>query len=554
MNFIDDTIGNYIDKICTRYPDKEIVVYPENGIRYNYHEFMNLCNNIAKGLLELGVKKGDHVAILSLNSPEYIAFIIATAKIGAVLVYINSNYGKNEFEYVLKHSDCTTLVLSTGFKDINYINNLNDICPELKSFKPGELKSDKFPNLKNIISLDNINNENMFNLDYIKKIGMDVEDSILQERAFQLKSNDIINIQYTSGTTGNPKAVMINHYSILNCAFAVGKNLKYSTEDRLLLCLPLFHVMGCVLSAMLCLVYGCTLVIIDRFKTSPVLKYLAEEKCTGFNGVPTMFEFLLNHPELSKADLTNLKKGIIAGSHCSLSLILNIMNKMNMKELSTVYGQTEALILCQNISEDPMEKRINTVGKALPGIETKVIDPSTGKKVPFGTRGELLAKGIYLMDGYYKNSDATNKAIDKNKWLHTGDLAIKDKDGYIQIIGRKKDIIIRGGENISPTEIEEYLTKHPSVEQAAVIGIPDDKLGEEICAFIIPKKEANVTKDELIEFVKNNLAKYKVPKHIIFVDKFPMTTSGKIRKFMLIDTAVEMLNLKTVKDMVAVTQ
>ncbi|NGX96658.1 MAG: AMP-binding protein [Candidatus Afipia apatlaquensis] len=554
MAFIYDTIGNYIDKVCDKYPDKEILIYPEGNIHYNYHEFINLCNSLAKGLIKLGIKKGDHVAILSLNSPEYIALIIATAKIGAILVYINANYGKNEFEYVLKHSDCTTLFLTNGFKDINFIDNLYSICPELKNFKPGELKSNKFPYLKNVIFLDNISNKNMFNLEYIIKTGKDVQDSVLQERSLKLKSKDIINIQYTSGTTGNPKAVMINHYSILNNAFAVGKNLKYSSEDKLLLCLPLFHVMGCALSAILCLMRGAVLVVIDRFKTSTVLEYLSKEKCTAFNGVPTMFKFILNYPELQKADLSSLKKGFIAGSYCNPNLVLNIMNKMNMKELTTLYGQTEGLTLCQNICENPMDKKVNTVGKALPGIETKIVNPNTGKEVTYGILGELLVKGIYIMDGYYKNIEATNKAIDTEKWLHTGDLAVKDKEGFIRLIGRIKDIIIRGGENISSTEIEEYLISHPAVKQAAVVGVPDEKLGEEICAFIIPNDEVKVTKEELIKFVKDNLAKYKVPKYIAFVDEFPTTSSGKVKKYMLKDTAVELFNLNNVENMTAASQ
>lgn len=548
MNFIDDTIGNYIDTVCSKYPYKELLVYPEKNIHYNYSEFIHLSNSIAKGLIKLGIKKGDHLGVISLNSPEYIALIVATAKIGAVLVYINSNYGKNEFEYVIKHSDCTTLFLSSGFKDINYVDNLNVICPELKSCKPGKLKSDKFPYLKNIISLDNINNENMFDLAAIIKLGISVKDSVLKEKKLKLRSDDVINIQYTSGTTGDPKAVMMNHYSILNCAFAVGKNLKYSPKDRLLLCLPLFHVMGCVLSAMLCLVYGSTLVIIDRFKTSTVLKHLSNENCTAFNGVPTMFEFLLDHPELEKTDLSNLKKGIIAGSCCNSNLLLNIMNKMNIKDLATTYGQTEALILCQNIPEYSVDKRLDSVGKALPGIEIKIIDQTTKEEVPSGTPGELLARGIYIMNGYYKSTKAANTAIDQEKWLHTGDLATKDQEGFVKIIGRMKDTIIRGGENISPKEIEDYLLKHPAVKQAAIVGVPDNKLGEEICAFIIQKNAIRVTKNELIRFIKDNLAKYKLPKHIIFVDDFPMTTSGKVKKFILKNSAMELLGLNNVEE------
>lgn len=548
MNFIDDTIGNYIDKVFTKYPYKELLVYPEKNIRYNYSEFIDLSNSIAKGLIKLGIKKGDHLGIISLNSPEYIALIVATAKIGAVLVYINSNYAKNEFEYVIKHSDCTTLFLSSGFKDVNYVDNINAICPELKSSKPGKLKSDKFPYLKNVISLDNISNENMFDLDFIIKLGIKVKDSVLKEKKLKLKSDDVINIQYTSGTTGNPKAVMINHYSILNCAFAVGQNLKYSTKDRLLLCLPLFHVMGCVLSAMLCLIYASTLVIIDRFKTSTVLKYLEREKCTAFNGVPTMFEFLLDHSDLKKTDLSNLKKGIIAGSCCNSNLLSNIMNEMNIKALATTYGQTEALILCQNIPEYSINKRLDSVGKALPGIEIKIIDQITKEEVPSGTPGELLARGIYIMNDYYKSTKASNTTIDEEKWLHTGDLATKDQEGFIKIIGRMKDTIIRGGENISPKEIEDYLLKHPAVKQSAIVGVPDNKLGEEICAFVILESGIKVTKDELIRFIKDNLAKYKIPKHIIFVDEFPMTTSGKVKKFILKDSAMELLGLNNIEE------
>lgn len=541
--FSKETIGSIIDRLCVKYEKNEAIVYRDKDVRYSYGDFKKMYDGIAKGLLKLGIKKGDHLSIWSLNSPEWIALQIATAKIGAVLVCINTDYSKHELEYNLKHSNSKVLFFSKGYTGNNYADSVYSICPELKACSHGNLSSKTLPDMKIVISIDG-EDKNLMTLSDLIEMGKDVSDEELLERSNSLECHDTINIQYTSGTTGNPKGVMSTHYNIINNAIYSGKNLNYSEKDRLLVCLPLFHVMGCVLSAIQCLLYGATIVLVERFQTAKVLEYLEKEKCTALNGVPTMFNFLLSHPNLANFDLSNLRKGMIAGSYCHPDLMKEIIDKMNMKELCIVYGQTEAMGITQTLISDPFDKRINTVGRGMFGTEIKIINPATGIEVPNGTEGELITKTEYIIKGYYKNQEATQKSIDKNGWLHTGDLAVKDDEGYIRIIGRIKDIIIRGGENISPTEIEELLLKHVSIKKAAVVGVPDKIHGEEICAFVIIEDKHTLTREEVISFVQENLAKFKIPKYIEFVDEIPTTASGKIKKFMLKDYAIEKYSLK----------
>lgn len=542
-DFIKETIGGIIDKMCIKYGNNEAIVYRDKNVRYSYRDFKKMYDGIAKGLLKLRIKKGDHLSIWSLNSPEWIALQTATAKIGAVLVCINTDYSKHELEYVLKHSNSKALFFSKGYSGNNYTDSVYSICPELKICLPGEFSSKALPDMKNVISLDG-EDKNLMSLENLIEMGRDVSDEELLERSNSLECYDTINLQYTSGTTGNPKAVMSTHYNIINNAIISGKNLDFSEKDRLLVCLPLFHVMGCVLSAIQCLLYGSTIVLVDRFQTTKVLEYLDKEKCTGLNGVPTMFKFLLSHPNFDNFDLSNLQKGMIAGSYCHPDLMNEIMDKMNMKELCIVYGLTEALGITQTLTSDPFNMRVNTVGRGMFGTEIKIINPATGEEVPNGLEGELITKTEYIMKGYYKNQEATQKSIDKDGWLHTGDLAIKDNEGYCKIIGRIKDIIIRGGENISPTEIEELLVTHVSIKDAAVVGVPDKNLGEEICAFVIIKDNHTISRENVISLIQDNLAKFKIPKYIEFVKEFPTTASGKIKKFMLKDYAIEKYSLK----------
>ncbi len=542
-DFSKETIGGIIDRMCTKYENNEAIVYRDKNVRYSYRDFKKMYDGIAKGLLKLGIEKGDHLSIWSLNSPEWIALQIATAKIGAVLVCINIDYSKHELEFNLKHSNSKVLFFSKGHNGNNYADSVYSICPEFKYCFPGKLSSKTLPDMKSVISLDG-EDKNLMSLENLIEMGKDVSDEELLERSNSLECYDTTNIQYTSGTTGNPKAVMSTHYNIINNAIISGKNLDYSEKDRLLVCLPLFHVMGCVLSAIQCLLYGATIVLVDRFQTTKVLEYLDKEKCTGLNGVPTMFKFLLSHPDIDGFNLSNLRKGMIAGSYCHPDLMKEIIDKMNMKELCIVYGQTEAMGITQTLISDPFDKRISTVGRGMFGTEIKIINPATGKEVPNGIEGELITKTEYIMKGYYKNQEATHKSIDKDGWLHTGDLAIKDDVGYCKIIGRIKDIIIRGGENISATEIEELLVTHVSIKEAAVVGVPDKNHGEEICAFLIIEDKHTLSREDVVSFIQNNLAKYKIPKYIEFVTEFPTTTSGKIKKYMLKDYAIEKYNLK----------
>lgn len=541
--FSKETIGDIIDRMCIEYENNEAIVCKDKNVRYSYRDFKKMYDGIAKGLLKLGIKKGDHLSIWSLNSPEWIALQIAAAKIGAVLVCINTDYSKHELEYVLKHSNSKALFFSKGYNGNNYADSIYSICPELKFCFQGKLSSEAFPDMKSVISIDG-DNKNFMSLEKLIEIGKEISDEELLEKRNSLECHDTTNIQYTSGTTGNPKAVMSTHYSIINNAVVSGKNLDYSEKDRLLVCLPLFHVMGYVLSVFQCLLYGAAIVLVDRFQTTKVLEYLDKEKCTGLNGVPTMFKFLLSHPDFDSFDLSNLRKGMIAGSYCHPELMNKIMDKMNMKELCIVYGLTEAMGITQTLFSDPFDIRINTVGRGMLGTTIKIVNPATGKEVPNGVDGELITKTEYIMKGYYKNQEATQKIIDKDGWLHTGDLANKDDQGYCKIIGRIKDIIIRGGENISPTEIEELLATHVSIKEAAVIGVPDKNLGEEICAFIIINDKHTLSREEVIAFIQDKLAKFKMPKYIEFVKEFPTTASGKIKKFMLKDYAIEKYSLK----------
>lgn len=543
LEFTEKTIGDFIDNTCLKFKNNEAIVSPDKDLRYTYTEFKELYDGIAKGLIKLGIKQGEHVAIWSSNSIEWLAIQIATAKIGAVLVCVNSEYQKNELAYALHHSDVTTLFLSSETQDAKYMEMLCNICPELKTTKSGELKSSKLPMLKNVISLNGNPNEHLFKLKDIIEMGKMISDEELFRIGRSVKSTDCVTIQYTSGTTGNPKAVMSTHTTILNNALISGEKFNYTSSDRLITCLPLFHVMGLVLCAFVCFANGATVVLVERFSTKKVLNAIEKERCTVINGVPTMFKFLLTYPDFKKYDVSSLKKGMIAGSYCSPDLMDDILTYL-MDDLFVVYGQTEALaITIMPLSKDNFHHYHKSIGKPLPGAEIKIINPFTGKEVPNETEGELCTKTTYIMSGYYKNKKATNKAIDKNGWLHTGDLAIKNKDDHYQLIGRIKEVIIRGGENISPAEIEDVLSNIHYIKDASVVGVPDKNLGETVCAFIILEDGHSVTEDVIKAELKDILARYKIPKYIEFVNTFPCTANGKVQKFKLTDYATKKYEL-----------
>lgn len=542
--FVNDTLGSYIDKICDNYGNSEAFVFPSMNIRYSYKQFQELSNKLAKGLIALGIKKGDHIAILELNSPIWIALQIAAAKVGCIMVCFNTGYTASELEYVLNHSESTLLLLSSGYKRNSFIDNLKELCPELDACEPCLLKSERIPKLKTVVMIDNKDYKGTLTIEKLIKLGSIIDDYTLNNFTAEIDCQDVVNIQYTSGTTGNPKAVMSTHFSVINNALVSGRRLNYSTDDKVLLCLPLFHVIGYVLSALSGLFYGSTIVLVERFETESVLHYIEKESCTVFSGVPSMFMFMLNHENLDSYNITSLSKGFIAGSCCSKELMLDIIKKLGITELANVFGQTEAIAVTQTCYTDSLDQRLCTIGKPLDGVEAKVIDIVTGENVGINQAGELCIKTVYLMKGYYKDTEATLKAVDKNGWLHTGDLAVIDDSGYIRIIGRAKDMIIRGGENISPVDIENNLRLFDGIRDAAVIGIPDKLLGEEIFAFIIKEPSAQFTFEEVQNFLNKRLARFKIPKFFYFIDSFPVTSSGKVRKFALKEVAVKKLLLE----------
>jgi fatty-acyl-CoA synthase len=538
------TIGDLLDKMADDYPKQDAVLYTDRPFRKTYSEFRDLCNKVAKGFLAMGIKKGDHVAIWATNYPEWLLTMFATAKIGAVMVTVNTNYKIFELEYLLKQSDSTTLVMTDGFKDSDYVGIVNKMYPELKDVEPGKVNIENLPFLKNIIHVGSKRQKGMFQWEDLYKLAETVSDETLSEIQAGLDPHDVINMQYTSGTTGFPKGVMLTHYNIINDGRFIGDCMKFSTADKLCIPVPFFHCFGCVLAVLACVTHGTTMVPIEYFQPLPVMRALQQEKCTAVHGVPTMFIAMLEHPEFNNFDFSTMRTGIMAGSPCPVAIMQQVIDKMNMSEITIAYGLTEASPVCtQTRTDDSLERRVATIGRALPHIECKVVDPETGEEVPINTPGEFMARGFNIMKGYYKMPEATAQAITEDGWLHSGDLASVDENGYYKITGRIKDMIIRGGENIYPKEIEEFIYTHPSVSDVQVIGVPSVAYGEEIMAWVIIKEGCALTEDELKEFVRGNMARHKVPKYIKFVEGFPVTASGKIQKYKMREQAIEELNL-----------
>ena len=541
---INKTIGEVLDRTAEKFPDNDALVYSDKKIRYSYKKFNEKCNRLAKGLMALGIKKGDHIAVWAYNVPEWVFLQFASARIGAVLVTVNTYYKSHELDYLLRQSDSTTLFLVQGFKDVDYVKTTYKILPKLKNSKTGELNNSKYPYLKNIVFIGDKTPEGMFNLEELFKLGEKITDEELQKRQKSLDSDDVINMQYTSGTTGFPKGVMLTHYNIVNNALNVGDVMNMSEKDRLCIPVPFFHCFGCVLSTLNCVVHGSTMVPIEIFNAEKILQVVEKEKCTALQGVPTMFIAELQHHNFSKYDLSSLRTGIMAGASCPIEVMVSSMSKMHLGEITICYGLTETSpVLTQTRRNDPVEKRVETVGKPISGVDVKIIDPETGEDMPVNKPGELVARGYGIMKGYYKMPKQTDQVI-RDGWIHTKDLATMDEDGYFSIIGRIDDMIIRGGENVYPREIEEYLYTNDKIEDVSVVGVPSAKYGEEVCAFIKIRDSIVVTEDEIKDFCKEGISRFKIPKYIIFTDKFPMTASGKVRKVELRDIAQEKLNVE----------
>jgi fatty-acyl-CoA synthase len=539
-NLLPYTVGELLEVQARKYPEHEAVVYADRNLRMNYREFNMLCRKAARGLMKLGVKKGEHIAAWSSNTPEWVVSQFATGKMGAVLVTVNTNYRTAELEYLLKQSDSTTIILMEQYKDASYIDMVYEIVPELKTSEPGKLESSTLPYLKNVIVMG----EKRFPGTYSWQDILDMADGVTEEELDQqmatLKQSEVINMQYTSGTTGFPKGVMLTHSNIVNNAYNVASAMKLTDQDRLCIPVPFFHCFGCVMGTLACATVGATMVPVQEFSPKAVLETVEKEKCTALHGVPTMFIAELNDPEFEKYDLSSLRTGIMAGSNCPIEVMKAVNEKMGATEITIAYGQTESSpVITQTRTNDPLELRVETVGKALPEVEVKIVKPGTMEEVPRGVQGELCTRGYHVMDGYYKNPDATRDAIDAEGWLHTGDLAVMDKNGYCRVTGRLKDMIIRGGENIYPREIEEFLYRHPKVLDVQVVGIPDSVYGEEVMAWIILKDGETATAEEIKEYCRGKISKHKIPRYLEFTESYPMTASGKIQKFKLREQAME---------------
>ena len=538
------TIGKLLEKTAANAPDHEAVVYPDRGLRYTYREFDQLCRKVAKGLMALGIDKGEHVAIWASNTPEWLTAQFASAKTGAVLVTVNTNYQLSELEYVLKQSDATTLILMESYRGTSYIDILYKLIPELKESEPGKLASERLPFLKNIILMGDKRHPGMYLWDDILKLSGSVSEKALDHRMERLKEHDVINMQYTSGTTGFPKGVMLTHSNLANNAANIAECMNLSKKDRMCIPVPFFHCFGCVLGTLACVTAGATMVPVQEFSPKEVLSAVETEKCTALHGVPTMFIAELNDQDFASYDLSSLRTGIMAGSNCPIEVMKKVINNMGMSEITIAYGQTEASpVITQTRVNDSLKRRVETVGRALPNVEVKITEPGTNQEVARGVQGELCTRGYHVMKGYYKNSEDTAAVIDEDGFLHTGDLAVMDEEGYCRITGRLKDMIIRGGENIYPREIEEFLYKHPNILDVQIVGVPDETFGEEISAWIKLKSGASMTADELKEYCKGKIARYKIPRYIAFVEEFPMTASGKVQKFKLREQALEHFQL-----------
>ncbi len=549
MELMDITLGNLLDEVARDLPDHEALVYTDRDFRKTYRELKALADTYAKAFMALGVKKEDKVAIWATNIPEWVLTLFASAKIGAVLVTVNTNYKIFEVEYLLKQSDTHTLVLFDGFKDSNYVEIITELCPELKENKP--VNNENLPCLRNIIYVGDNTPKGMLNWNDLPKLAETIKDEELQEVQSSLSPSEIINMQYTSGTTGFPKGVMLTHTNIINDGKAIGDCMNFTHQDRLCIPVPFFHCFGLVLGMMACITHSTTMVPVNYYRPVSVMEAITKEKCTAVHGVPTMFIAMLEHPDFEKFDFSSLRTGIMAGSPCPVAVMRAVVDRMNMKEITIAYGLTEASPVCtQTRTDDSLELRVSTVGRTLPHMETKIIDPETGKDCPPNVPGEFVVRGYNVMKGYYKMPEATAAVIDKDGWLHSGDLATVDENGYYKITGRIKDMIIRGGENIYPKEIEEFLYTVEAVKDVQVIGVPSKEYGEEVMAYIILKEGYSLMEDEVKELVKSHMARHKTPKYVRFIDGFPMTASGKIQKYKLREMAIDDLALQEANSIV----
>ena len=545
MQLFEKTLGEWLEYWAERTPDKEFIVYSDRNLRFTYRQFNKRVNELAKGLLSIGVTTGSHVGIWATNVPDWLTFLFASAKIGAVLVTVNTNYKQHELEYLTDNADLHTLCISSGTFDSDYIDMTYTMLPELRTSQRGNLRSERFPCIKNVIYIGQEKHRGMYNTAELLLLGQTQSNERLEACRSRFNCYDVVNMQYTSGTTGFPKGVMLTHHNITNNGYCIGQCMKFTENDRVCLPVPLFHCFGIVLGIMAIITNGACAVMLERFDPLVVLASVHKERCTALYGVPTMFIAMMNHPDFARTDFSHIRTGIMAGANCPADLMKKAADVMNMKQIISVYGQTEASPGCTMSSfDDPLDVRTETVGSRFANVECKIVDPDTGEECPIGVSGEFVARGYNIMKGYYKMPAATAATIDADGWLHTGDLCCEDENGNFRVTGRLKDMIIRGGENIYPKEIEEFFYTHPKVRDVQVIGVPDKQYGEEIMACIILKEGEEATVEEMKKFVLDHMAKHKVPRYIEFVTAFPMNAAGKILKYKMREEAVERLGLE----------
>ncbi len=542
------TVGQAFDEAAAASGDREALVVRHQDVRWTYRELARRVDELAAGLLGLGLEPGDRVGIWSPNCAEWVLTQVATAKAGLILVNINPAYRISELEYALSKVGCRALITADRFKSSDYLAMLRELAPELDSASPGQLRAKRLPDLQAVAHIGEDPVRGMLAFDDIAAAATDITRKRVRELAAQLGPDDPINIQFTSGTTGYPKGATLTHFNIVNNGFFSGEAMRLGEEDRLCIPVPLYHCFGMVLGNLAAITHGSTMVYPgEAFDPLSVLETVQRERCTALHGVPTMFIAELDHPEFERFDLSTLRTGIMAGSPCPIEVMKRVIDRMHMAEVTIAYGMTETSpVSFQSSTDDPLELRVSTVGRIHPHVEVKIVDLE-GRVVPPGERGELLTRGYSVMRGYWNDEERTREAIDAAGWMHTGDLATLDAQGYCNIVGRLKDMVIRGGENVYPREIEEFLYRHPKVQDVQVFGLPDQKYGEELCAWIQLREGASVTEDEIKEFCRGQIAHYKVPRYVRFVTEFPMTVTGKMQKFVMRERMIHDLGLEETK-------
>jgi fatty-acyl-CoA synthase len=542
------TIPQFLKAAVDRHGEREAAVFRAAGERWTYEEFSRRVDRCAAGLLALGLYKGDRIGIWSPNRPEWLIVQFATARVGLILVNINPAYRRSELEYALNKVECKALIIACQFKSSNYIEMLNDLAPELAQSSPGRLKSKRLPHLKTVIQLGADPVPGTLTFNELMSKGGGGNRWRLDAISESLDRNNEINIQFTSGTTGAPKGATLTHRNIVNNGYFVARAMELTEDDRLCIPVPFYHCFGMVLGNLACVSAGAAMVFPgEGFDPLDTLKALHEERCTGVHGVPTMFLAMLDHERFAEFDLKSLRTGIMAGAPCPIELMKRVVSQMHAREITIAYGMTETSpVSFQSDTQDPLERRVSTVGRIHPHVEVKIVD-AEGKTAPVGERGELLTRGYSVMRGYWNDPERTAESIDSGGWMHTGDLATIDAQGYCNIVGRVKDMVIRGGENIYPREIEEFLYRHPKVQSVQVFGVPDHQKGEELCAWIVLKPGQSANEEEIRQFCRGEIAHYKVPRYVRFVQDMPMTVTGKPQKFLMREAMINELGIKLEK-------